>query len=674
VLAVLLGFLVALPPVAADEATSSSPLVEPPFTDFDREHWAFRPLVRPAVPAVRDAAWPRNAIDRFILAALEAQDLHPLPPADRLTLLRRVTFDLTGLPPTPDEIDAFLGDVAPDAYERAVERLLASPAYGERWATSWLDLARYADTDGFEQDTVRTVAWRYRDWVIDAANRDLPYDQFLGQQLAADELSAGDEAALQATGFLRCGPDMPDINLQDERRHMLLNEMTATVGAVFLGLQMGCAQCHDHKFDPLSQADFYRLRAVLEPCDVLQSIPEGRVLHELPVPPESRLWIRGDFRRPGPMVEPAFPRIANPWGDAVPVGETVAAAAAEERFEDDPIHDDDEGVREDDDEEGDEDRVADEELPATTSGRRSALAAWLARPDHPLTSRVMVNRLWQGHFGRGLVGTPSDFGRMGEPPTHPELLDWLATEFIARGWSIKSLHRLIVTSATYRTAGRPSSPEWDAATAAAADESWSRLVAADPDNRLLGRMPRRRLEGEAIRDALLAVGGGLVHRGGGPGVMPPLPAEVASTLLNADQWIVSRDRADHRRRSVYLFVRRNLRYPLFEAFDGPDTQASCPRRNRSVTAPQALWLLHGELAHEAARDLATVVHRDAGSDPASQTQRAFLCALSRPPDPAELQLAVDFLTERSAAQAPSGDGLADLCLALLNANEFVYVD
>jgi hypothetical protein len=588
---------------------------------------------------------------------LEASGLAPSPPADRVTLIRRVTFDLTGLPPTPEDVDRFLADDQPGAYERLVDRLLASPEYGERWAQHWLDLARFAESDGFEHDHVRPDAWKYRDWVIRALNDDMPYDEFVRQQIAGDLLYPGDEAAAVATGFALAGPDMTDINLVAERRHMILGDIAATVGSVFLGLQMGCAECHDHKYDPVSQADFYRLRAYFEDgLHVEHYKPlEHRVLHE-PAdaePRETFLYVRGDFRRPGPRVEPDVPRIA-------------------------PIDGEHSGQS------------------------RVALANWLTRPDNGLATRVIVNRLWQHHFGHGLVRTPSDFGRMGEPPSHPELLDWLATELPRRGWSLKSMHRLICTSATYRmrSADRMRSAEFGMRNEEQqTDNSELRTPNSEletiphPDNRLLWRANRRRLSGEEIRDAMLAAADRLSPRTGGQGVMPPLPDELLVTLLK-DQWKTSEDEEDHRRRSIYLFVRRNLRYPLFDVFDRPDTNASCPRRAESTIAPQALVLLNSEFSFACARDLAAYVLRYAGDDVTAQVDLAYRRTLGRRPMPGELSRAQEFLAARpgesprdmpeaetptSASTSPNADrhdahALMYLCLALFNLNEFIYID
>ena len=629
------------PNLAESKANVAVPeIAETPISATDRDHWAFEPLKTPSLPDVKDATWCRTPIDRFILAKLEEDGLTPMPAASRRTLLRRVMFDVTGLPPSPAQIDAFLADTRPDAWEQFIDELLDSPAYGERWAQHWLDLARFAETDGFEHDLERPNAWRYRDWVIAAFNRDLPYDEFLRLQLAGDELAPDDPAAHIATAFLLSGPDMPDLNDQGERRHVVLNDMTATLGSVVMGLQMGCAQCHDHKYDPVSQADFYRLRAFFEPAEFFKehALPNAgekttsRTLQEKSgKPADSRLMVRGDHRRPGGKLSPAYLRVVN--------------------FENHS--------------------VAPPRPDAKSTGQRAQLAEWLTRPDHPLTARVLVNRIWQQHFGRGLSSTPSDFGIMGDTPTHSELLDWLAATFVAPvedggcGWSLKRLHRLILTSATWQQASKPTDADWSAEATAAALPVWERALEKDPENRLWSRTSRTRLDGEVIRDALLATSGNLSDRRGGPGVRPSLPAELVATLLK-NQWVVSPDPVDHRRRSVYLFARRNLRYPIFEAFDRPDANASCARRTRSTIAPQALFLLNSELTLSAARDLAAVV-ANAG-EPSARVDAAWMRTFGRLPTSPERATAIAFL----------GDGarekLVDLCLALYNANEFVYVD
>lgn len=600
----------------------------------EAEHWAYRPVVMPTIPAVADGDWPRRPLDRFVLARLEAAGLRPAAEADRGTWLRRVTFDLTGLPPTPREIERFLGDRERGAAGRVVDRLLGSPDYGRRWAQHWLDLARFAETDGFEHDKPRSDAWRYRDWVVAAFNRDLPYDRFLSLQIAGDLFEPGDPEAAIATAFCLAGPDMPDINSQEERKHVLLNEITGTVGAALMSMQVGCAACHDHKFDPISQADFYQLRAFFDPAvdvrrnrsvDYLRGVEGG--------PTMSHVAIRGDWRRAGAEVSPAFLGVIGDRG-IMPGGQ---------------------------------------EAGSSTYDRRD-LARWLTDPGHPLTARSIVNRLWHHHFGRGLVATPNDFGVTGDRPTHPELLDYLATELVRRRWSLKGLHREIVLSATYRTQGFDADPDAD----------WKALSAEDPENRLLGRFPRRRLEGEAIRDAMFAVSGALDHRHGGPGVMPPLPEELQRTLLKG-QWQASEHPADHYRRSIYLFARRNLPYPFLSTFDRPVADTSCAARARSTTAPQALFLWNSAVTMEAAGRLARRLIDEHPEDVSGRIVEAYVRLFGRTPSDEELDEAVGFLRSRRAqpggALPPDADAVVDdwlafreLCRGLLNANPFVYVD
>jgi hypothetical protein len=766
---------------------------EPTFSPEQCSHWAFQKPHRPDVPRTSDPGWVRTSVDAFLLAQLDRAGLKPSPPADRATLLRRVTFDLTGLPPTPEEVEAFLADRSPKAYEKVVNRLLASPHYGERWAQHWLDVVRYAESNGYEVDGERPHAWRYRDYVVRSLNADKPYNQFVIEQLAGDLLvrerqktpsavaHLGDSGLplsrflasallegtgrpteaeadlLVAAGFNRCGPvHLVSGNLDAAvQRQEVLTEMTTAVGSAFLGLTVGCARCHDHKFDPLSLADYYRLesffagtqpremglatsseradhdrrkraveaqirplkkqvadidapyqkriaaakKAKLEPAyrtaletpadkrtpeqkelaahaqilikvtwdeivDALSPADRERRtvlrtrIHELEThlpPPTAAAWTvaetspapathvlkRGSLKNKGAVVHPAFPRILRESAER-------GARSAEDR---------------------------------TLS--RLDLAHWLTRPDHPLTARVIVNRLWQHHFGRGLVGTPNDFGLRGERPTHPELLDWLATELVESGWSLKHLHRLMVLSAAYQQDSRPLNPDG------------KRL---DPDNRLLWRMNRQRLEGEFLRDNVLAVTGALNPRLGGPMVRVPLEPEVYDLIFTEGEpdglWPVTPDPREHVRRSLYLFAKRNVRLPMLEAFDQPDTLTSCPVRPVSTFAPQALILLNGPFMQEQARVFAARLLREAGTDASAQIDRAYRLALSRPPREAEAETARQFLDEQTQllrdrllarlpiglpANLPEGmdparaAALTDFCLALLNRNEFVYV-
>ncbi|WP_339727388.1 DUF1549 and DUF1553 domain-containing protein [uncultured Gimesia sp.] len=620
-------------------------LKEEPITEADRDHWSFQPIKRPGLPAVKNSEWSRTPVDRFILAKLESENLQPAHAADRTTLIRRLYFDVIGLPPTPEEVDRFLADQSADAYERLVDRLLASQYYGERWAQHWLDLARFAETDGYEHDKIRPHAWKYRDWVIKALNADMPYDQFVRWQLAGDVIAPKNPDAKIATAFCLSGPDMPDINSQEERKHTLLNEMTSTVGSVFMALQMGCAQCHDHKYDPISTIDFYRMRAFFEPAVKPVRNQSVLMLASTGTPGQSsHVMIRGDWRQPGPKVQPAFLRVANLK---------------------------DLNVKSNDDKQ-----------------QRLAFARWLTQDEHPLTSRVIVNRIWQHHFGRGLSTSPSDFGTMGELPSHPELLDWLSAEVIASGWKMKSLHRLILTSSVYRQAGKP------ALNSSANDKEWKQSLKADPEATLLSRYPRQRLEAEVIRDAMLSISGKLSRKTGGRGVMPPLPRELRATLLK-NQWKTSPNVDDHYRRSIYVFARRNLRYPLFDVFDRPDANTSCSRRGISTTAPQSLLMLNSESSIKSARELAGFIWDQVGSDSEQQVTLLIRRALGRVPSQAEQTELVAFLNSQrnmlSTEQRPTqkllfpiaqaeirdlyaGAALTDLCLAILNTSEFIYVD
>lgn len=691
------------------------------------QHWSFVPPRRPPLPSVREQGWARNPIDRFVLAALEENGLKPAPEADRATLARRLSFDLTGLPPRPEIAEAFADDARPDAYDRFVDRLLTCPQYGERWGQHWLDLARYADTDGFEFDQTRPNAWRYRDWVVSALNRDLPYNAFVRLQMAGDELAPNDPSAFIATGFHRCYPDMVDLNDQGLRRQNALNDITDTTGLAFLGLTIGCARCHDHKFDPLPQTDYFQLQAFFTPARFRDDYPiassaeraayESRrtrwktavaalqaklIRLEAPAraalapgdPPGLKDDVAAALHKPDDERTPSEVRLVfdalakdrrvktqaleqalgasaaaerrdllrrlTEWKGAAPAAPPQARGVDEPGAEAPPtylLRRGEFGAK------GPEVfpafpavlRASATDAPAIrptrrSTGRRRALGEWLTRPDHPLTARVTVNRLWQHHFGRGIVATPSDFGTMGEEPSHPELLDWLATELVAQRWSLKAMHRLMVTSATYRQSSRvdPAALE------------------ADPANTLLWRHARQRLDGEALRDALLAVSGRLNPALGGPPVFPELPAELTRLSNKGAVWPVSPRAEDRDRRSLYVFVRRNLRYPFFEAFDRPDTNASCPRRAVTTIAPQALTLLNSTLANEAARGLAKRVEYEAGPQHDAQINRAYRLAFGRSANPSERRLAV--------AHLQRGGALRHLCLALLNANEFVYVD
>ena len=727
---------------------------------FKHGDWPFKPPTRPAVPNVADASWVKNPIDAFILARLEDQGLRPSASADKRALLRRITFDLTGLPPTFEEIGEFLADDSPDAYEKVVERLLASPRYGERWAQHWLDVVRYAETDGFKQDAVRPNAYRYRDYVIRALNDDLPFDRFIRQQLAGDELEPNNPDALIATGLNRLYPDEYNAANIKQRRQEILDEITDVTGQTFLGLTMGCAQCHDHKFDEILQTDYFGLQAFFTPMlprddVVIASAEEQREFAE-----KQAAWEDATREIRNKIDAILKPHVEKAFRDAIEKYEqdiqAILLMKPEERSEQQKqwavqaekllVGKTDEAIKklkgnEKDRYEDLKKQLAEFEplkpkpLPTAmaitdagpqspptyrlatgnftkpqekvapgfpsflgasdpaiqpspsapeSTGRRSALARWLTRPDHPLTARVMMNRVWQHHFGEGIVGTSNDFGAMGDEPTHPELLDWLAVEFVERGWSLKAIHRLIVTSAAYRQASIVDldSPEHQKA------------LESDPQNDLLWHFGRRRLDGESIRDAMLSISGQLNFRMYGESARPELPAGLKSTYA----WKADEKPEDRNRRSVYVFARRNLRLPLLESFDLPDMHNSCPRRANTTTAPQALHLLNSEFVLEQARHLAGRVLNDycecEGED--ARIRVVYELAFGRVPTLEESSAAVAFverqarlITERNSDVNPDllpipqpeaglepahAAAYVDLCHALINSNEFLFVD
>ncbi len=764
---------------------------------FAQGDWPFQPLKRPATPQVRESSWIKNPVDAFILARLEKKGLRPSPAADKLTLLRRVSFDLTGLPPTAEEQAAFVADLSPEAYSKVVDRLLASPRYGERWAEHWLDVVRFAETDGFKSDALRPEAYKYRDYVISSLNADLPYDRFVRQQLAGDELEPGNPQAIIATGLNRLYPD--EINASDlrQRRQEMLDDLTEVTGSAFLGLTIGCARCHDHKFDPITQFDYYRLQAIFAPIaprdDLVAATPiqQGRyriqleawrqatkeirdqiealvgptkatlvrdategfdadTQHALNEPPEHRSpletqlviqadkWLElrlqkldnrlddkqkdrlaslqqklaafdavkpiplpaamavvdvgrrapatyrlstGDFRKPLDEVSPGFPEFLGLSEPLIPHG-----------------------------------------VSPDTTGRRAALAVWLSRPDHPMTARVIVNRLWSHHFGAGIVGTPNDFGTMGDAATHTELLDWLAAELVEQKYSLKTIHRLMVTSATY------------CQTSLIEDTNQTQTAAqsADPNDRLLWRFRGARLEGEAIRDAILQSAGDLNIKMFGPSARPKLPEGIGRYAWEPDPL-----RQDRDRRSVYVLAKRNLRYPLLEVFDQPDMHNSCPRRDSTVTPPQALELLNSDFTEEEARQWARRLVARYGADKAALVRNAYRTAYGRQPTDEELAAASEFISAESStverdaknhrafrnvsasatdlkqtatavktdsalpksppssvsqkpvepsptpassgaadseSLPPEAEAIADFCHALFNSNEFLYVD
>ena len=729
----------------------------------DRAFWAFQPIRRPAVPVVRSPGRLRTPVDAFLLARLQQSGLTFAPEADRRTLIRRATFDLHGLPPTPQEVAAFLTDTAPEAYERLVDRLLSSPRYGERWGRHWLDVAGYADSEGYTQDdTVRFYAYKYRDYVIRAFNDDKPFDEFVRQQLAGDEmlkppyrnLSAADLDKLIATGFLRTVPDGTGSGGIDPKvaRNQVVADTIKVVSTSLLGMTVGCAQCHNHKYDPIPQADYYRLRAVLEPAyDVKSWRPPtarrislysdtdrqqaGRVEAEAALIDRERLkklqqYIEATFAKQLAKLPEALRGKARAARNTPPAKRTAeqqrllkehpnlnvtagslylydSKAAAELKKLADraaavrarkPVEDFVRALTEVPGRvpttfvfhRGDPDQPRQAVAPAgltvldglplrldkpgtlPTTGRRLALARWLTDPRHPLTARVLVNRVWMHHFGKGLVGTPGDFGKLGERPTHPELLDWLAREFARGGWRLKALHRLLLTSSAYRQSSRR-------------DPKAARI---DPDNRLLARMAVRRLEAEAIRDGILAVSGNLHPKMYGPPV-PVRENDVGQVVIGKGvkdlargiTTIVPLAEGEVYRRSVYVQVRRSLPLGVLEAFDVAPAEPNCECRNSSTVTPQALLLMNNAFILEQAEAFAARLLREAGADPKAQVVRAWDLAFAAEPTAEEVAGALSFLarqTERfrgrkaKPAADPRQQALATFCQALLSSNRFLY--
>ena len=634
--------------LAGDNAsTPSSPEAGHP------KPWSFAPISDPALPTPKQANWTTNPIDAFVLAKLEKQNLSPAPQASKLTLIRRAYFDLIGLPPTPEEIDAFTHDTRPDAYERLIDKLLDSPQYGERWGKHWLDVVRYADTGGFEKDHLYPSAWKYRDYVIRSFNADKPFDRFIEEQIAGDELWPDDKDAVTATAMYCVGPAVDEAAMMStELEYQWMTDSIDTTGSAFLGLTVGCARCHDHKYDPITQKDYYALHAVFADSDRPYPAPLrlkrikglNGLLSDAPVPQEylddPRCTVFTEdktgfhlFHRKEPMEIHVLHRgqLSTPKELVGPDAPAVLETAEEKKeFADAPLE-----------------------------GRRAALAKWIASPDNPLTARVIVNRIWAWHVGEGIVRTPNDFGNQGEPPTHPELLDFLARDFIKHGWSIKHLHKLIMLSSTYQMQS-------------IADE---RAMKVDPENRLLSHFPRQRLDAETIRDSILACAGTLNLKQFGPAVVPPLGIQELAGLFDAKgKWPITKDSSQHTRRSVYLLVRRTFILPMFAAFDAPDVMSSCPRRFQTVVPTQALTLFNSPFVREQAREFAKRLIIECENDQHREIETAWRLVFGRAATAAEAAKVSKFLENEMAATNDADQALSELCLALFNANEFVYVD
>jgi hypothetical protein len=731
---------------------------------FKQGDWPFRPLSRPDVPKLTKlGSWVHNPVDSFIGQKLETAGLAPNSPADKLTLLRRVTFDLTGLAPTPEEQAAFLADHSPDAYTKVVDRLLASPRYGERSAQHWLDLVRYSETEGFKHDGLREDAHRYRDYVIRAFNNDLPYNRFIRQQIAGDELEPNNPDALIATGLIRLYPE--DINASNmvQQRQEILDDITENTGLAFMGLTIGCARCHDHKFDDIKQTDYYRLQAcfaAILPSDGVSiaskqqienydqhmgqweevtkpirkaiddeladereaarqdaiSAYDPQTLKAINTPPEHRNcfqkqlvaeaeeWIDSRiaraYRRCDPQErkmydqqmeqlakydsikpEPLPTAMTVCDGDGQPPQTFVLSTGNYLRPEQEVAPGFPEFLG------ASEPELTPPADKPNSTGRRSALAEWLTREDNPLTARVIVNRLWQNHFGLGIVATPNDFGAMGGNPSHPELLDWLACELIADGWHLKPIQRLMVLSAAYCQSSKidPSSAVHAAA------------LAADAADNLLWHARGQRLEGEELRDVELQVSDQLNLRMYGPSARPELPQVLEDSKYG---WDPDQKPVDRNRRSIYVLAQRNMRLPLLASYDQPDMQNSCPRRTCTITAPQALELLNGELTEDAARHWSGKLLSDCDDeqgklDETNLVREAYAEAFGRPPETGEIQTAEKFVDQQAATIAeectPPGEkqlplplpaklnrakaaAVVDFCHALMCSNEFLYVD
>ena len=713
--------------------------------------WAFRSL-RPRENG--------KSIDDYINAALAAQGLRPAPRADRRTLIRRASIDMTGLPPAPEEVEAFVSDPSPQAWPKLVEKLLASPRYGEHWGRHWLDVVRYADTGGYSNDFERPNAWRYRDYVIRSFNRDKPYDQFIREQIAGDELDPENPDAILATGFLRAGPwEHTAMSVEAVTRQMFLDDVTHATAATFLGLTVGCARCHDHKFDPIPTRDYYSMQAVFASTEFvrprlaflkdentanlaagaarLAEIAKRTQVHldayKGPKEADSSVGLDPDkyetfklfqkhmqlYKESHDRYEPKAFAVSSGPREGIGDGGANLKYPARAAYKPAEVHILPGGNLQAPGEAVKPGLLTALEragkypapvVPETVAGRRAVLARWIADAKNPLTARVMVNRVWQYHFGRGIAADANNFGKMGGKPTHPELLDWLAVSFIENGWSVKSLHRAILLSEVYQRSSSHAEME--------------SVRRKDPSGTLLAYFPPRRLEAEALRDGILAVAGELNIEAGGPGVFPEINADVARQPQHrmgslAPAYHPSPTRRERHRRTIYTYQQRSQMDPLIEVFNGPGADLSCERRDTSTVPTQAFSLLNGEFVHDMALALAARLEKEAESDEARIT-RAFLLVYARAPDAAELKAARDHLARMTALHratpplpkaspqtvvhtitseltgesfrfeqqedpapyeanlhpsevGPETRALADLALVLLNSNEFVYL-
>jgi hypothetical protein len=676
------------------------------------QHWAYTKVSKPDAPKGSDASWVRNPIDGFILAKLDAAGLKPAKPADKLGLLRRAYYDLIGLPPTAEEIDAFLADESRNAYEKVIDRLLQSPHYGEKWGRHWLDLVRYAESNGYERDNPKENVWKYRDYVIEAFNADKPYDQFVIEQLAGDEIEQPTAASITATGFYRLGVWDDEPVDREQAFYDGLDDIIITTSEAFLGMTVGCARCHDHKLDPIPQTDYYRMLAVFRNLEhgntqrdiandeerrkheelaktfgeELKSLREKILVFEDKVyetfsNPEKEdakdgrrrqrmiaqrrasvlskdelreyMALRDEVRRAERTKSSPLDKAlaAKENGDRAP--ETFVLMRGNAHAKGDKVEPGFPGII----------SASKAEIPEAgskgSSHRRLALARWIASPDNPMTARVMVNRLWQYHFGRGIVRSSSDFGYQGTPPTHPELLDWLASEFVARGWSMKAMHKLMMMSSTYQMSS----------------EANEAALVKDPLNDLFWRFDMRRLTAEEIRDSILMATGELNPKMFGPSVYPPLPAEVLATASNPGAGWGNSSREEAARRSIYVHLKRSLRHPLLSSFDAPDTDTGCAVRVSTTVPTQALGMLNSKFMSEQADALAKRLEEEHPDDVKAQVAMAIRLTTGRTADSKEIDSDAAFVAAQAKEEnmAPAA-ALRHYCLMILNTNEFVYLD
>jgi len=725
--------------------------------------WSYQPVKTPAVPEVKQKEWVKTPIDAFILAPIEAKQLTPSADADRATFIRRATLDVWGVIPTPEEVDAFVNDTSPNAYEKLADRLLSSTKYGERQARRWLDLARYADSTGFQGDQTRANFWRYRDYVINSFNQDKPYSTFLKEQIAGDEIAPNKPEALIATGFLAGYPDNSNSRDLVQRKYQITTDMTDTIGKVVLGQTVECARCHNHKFDKISQKDYFSLQAFFANTSFDEKMPAAKGEVEAKYEKQNAKWeeatkeirakqaaIIAPFKEKGIKYhneryltdsrESIFkpkeqwtahdrwinhrlasvttdddyvgyirdavetknkdytPELAvkyleykelaedlKKFDDLKPTaGSTYITAATELGHTDAPPTYVFFG--------GDHERKLDEVQPAfpeaitdekpvivptaNSSGRRTALANWIASDKNPLTARVYVNRIWEQYFGRGIVETVSDFGKAGQKPSNAALLDYLADKFVKEGWSVKKLHKEVLLSGVYRQAS--------------AHREEARQ--ADPDNKLLAVFPRKRLEAEQIRDSLLVASGNLEDQVGGPSVFPPVPANLGAA---ATQWKVSKDKKDHNRRSLYVFTRRSLPYPLLETFDMATAQEAHSKRDVTTTPLQSLALFNSDVVLGWSQALAGRVINEAGEDEEDQIDRLYQILFARNATDTEKDALAAFLEQHQQSvkdkltdgkfelSVPTGlkdkkvdpiqaAAFVDLVHTVANSNEFIY--